>query len=91
MKCLNADQITAIIENLSYVPIAKRRQAFEPFVRALGGVDNLEVEFERVVRLMGEQGERPRSDIHHNTDLIHVHRLSCAQQARLCKGPDWIF
>lgn len=79
--------MTAIIENLSYVPIAKKRQAFEPFVRAFGGFDDRDVEFERVVRLMDKQGEKPRSDFHHNIDVIHMHKISCSLQAR---GPDWV-
>ena len=91
MKILSQDQIEQITKTLLLVPVARRREAFGPLIQLIGGVTDLEKEFEKVVIHMGSTGVKPRFESIHNTDLIHVHRLSCSQQAAWCKGPEWFF
>lgn len=91
MKTLSREQIEQITKNLLLVPVARRRDAFGPLVQLIGGVTDLEKEFEGVVRYMGSTGIKASFEPVHNTDLIHIHKLSCSQQAAWCKGPEWFF
>ena len=70
---------SALAAMLSKVPVADRQEAFNLAALELDVQEaELQEEFNAVVPLI------PPPRYLHRTDHLHVHRMSCGMQARLC-------